>query len=134
MIIVLIAAAIIGFIFILMLFAPESKGEKWKLSAKTNLNKIRGLTTTNDESSLKAAVMEADKLLDYVLKSKKIKGDTLGDRLKHSKHLFSTSSYNRVWEVHKLRNRLAHEMDFNPNVNYLKSSANNLLSEISDIL
>ena len=134
LIIVLIVVAIIGGIFLYMLFAPQHEDAGWKLQAKTNLNKIRGLTTSSDESKLKSAVLEADKLLDYVLKSKKVRGETLGDRLKNSKNLFSTSSYNKVWEVHKLRNRLAHEMNFNPDVRYLKSSANSLLSEISDIL
>ncbi|MEO6729481.1 MAG: hypothetical protein ABIM99_06190 [Candidatus Dojkabacteria bacterium] len=134
LIIILIIAAVVGGIFIYMLFAPQHEDANWKLQAKTNLNKVRGLTTSNDESKLKTAVIEADKLLDYVLKSKKVKGETLGDRLKSSKNLFSTSSYNKVWEVHKLRNRLAHEMNFNPDIRYLKSSANSLLSEISDIL
>lgn len=134
LIIVLIVAAIIGGIFLYMLFVPQHEDAGWKLQAKSNLNKIRGLTTSHDEMKLKSAVMEADKLLDYVLKSKRIKGDTLGERLKNAKHLFKTSSYNRVWEAHKLRNRLAHEMNFNPNPAYLKSSANILLSEISDIL
>jgi len=134
LIIILIVVAILGGIFIYMLFSPKPEGAEWKLVAKTNLNKIRGLTTTSDESKLKTAVIEADKLLDFVLKSKRVKGETLGDRLKASKNLFSTSSYNKVWEVHKLRNRLAHEMDFNPDSRYLKSSANSLLSEISDIM
>lgn len=134
LIVIIIVAVILGGIFLIMLFAPESKGEKWKLQAKTNLNRIRGLTTSNDEIKLRSAVIEADKLLDFVLKSKRVKGSTLGERLKNSKKMFKTSAYNRVWEVHKLRNRIAHEMDFHPNENYLKASANSLLSEISDIL
>ncbi len=134
LIIILIVVAILGGVFIYMLFATEHEDAGWKIQAKTNLNKIRGLTTSSDELKLKNAVIEADKLLDFVLKSKKIKGETLGDRLKHSKNLFSTSSYNKVWEVHKLRNRIAHELNFNPDSRYLKSSANSLLSEISDIM
>ncbi|MEP7103629.1 MAG: hypothetical protein ABI721_02900 [Candidatus Dojkabacteria bacterium] len=133
--IVIIAVAILGGIFVYMLLTPQHADAEWKIKAKTNLNKIRGLTTAKEEMILKNAVFEADKLLDFVLKSKKVKGETLGERLKNAKHLFrNNTSYNTIWEVHKLRNKLAHEMDYSPNSNFLRNSANSLLSEISDII
>jgi hypothetical protein len=60
--------------------------------------------------SLRSAVGEADKLLDYALKGLGVHGDTMGERLKHSRGRFS--NLNDIWTAHKLRNALAHEADF----------------------
>ena len=57
----------------------------------------------------KGAIMDADKLLDHVLKKKGYSG-SLGDMLKKAETLFS--DINSVWYAHKVRNRLAHEMAF----------------------
>ncbi len=59
---------------------------------------------------MRDAVSEADKLLDYALKNTGARGDTMGERLKHSTQRFSDS--NAIWNAHKLRNALAHEADF----------------------
>lgn len=56
------------------------------------------------------AVSEADKLLDAGLKLVGVAGQTMGERLKSAEKRFPTVLYNRVWEAHKLRNRLAHEV------------------------
>lgn len=63
----------------------------------------------DEESSYQLAVLNADKLLDHALKEKGIKGETMGDRLKSAKNLFTNR--NNVWSAHKLRNRIAHESD-----------------------
>ena len=52
------------------------------------------------------AVMDADKLLDYVLKCYGYEGH-LGEKLKVAKGHFS--DLDGVWSAHKLRNTLAHE-------------------------
>lgn len=56
----------------------------------------------------KHALIEADKLLDWVL-SKKGYGGSLGEKLKKSGRLFS--NLDDVWEAHKKRNELVHEID-----------------------
>jgi hypothetical protein len=56
------------------------------------------------------AVMEADKLFDHVLQGMGVRGNTLGERLKSAELLFTSEMYNNLWEAHKLRNRLAHEV------------------------
>lgn len=61
-------------------------------------------------STFAMAISEADKLLDNALQAAQIPGNTMGERLKAAQHLFSQAQYNQVWEVHKLRNRLAHEV------------------------
>lgn len=60
-------------------------------------------------ASYSLSVLNADKLLDYALRDRGIKGTTMGERLKHAKSLFSNN--NHVWAAHKVRNRIAHEPD-----------------------
>lgn len=58
----------------------------------------------------KHAVMEADKLLDQMLKKRGYQG-SLGDKLKKARPVFSDN--NAIWEAHKLRNKIAHELNYN---------------------
>lgn len=59
----------------------------------------------------KMALIEADKLVDTVLKKAGVQGESLGERLRHVQKLVSRNVYNDMWEAHKLRNRLVHEFD-----------------------
>lgn len=56
----------------------------------------------------KLAIIEADIILDDVLKERGYRGISLGERLKSisPQHL---SSLNDAWEAHKIRNRIAHD-------------------------
>lgn len=57
---------------------------------------------------LKNALMEADKLLDYVMQAQGFTGETMGERLKRHGDRFS--DLNGVWAAHKLRNQVAHDV------------------------
>ncbi len=54
------------------------------------------------------AVLDADKLLDYALGQHGFIG-ALGEKLKKSGSKFS--DLNSIWDAHKLRNKLAHELN-----------------------
>jgi len=69
----------------------------------------------------KGSVLEADKLLDHALTLKGYSG-TLGEKLKKANAVFS--SINDVWRAHKLRNRIAHEL----NIHISQGEANQALS------
>ena len=60
-------------------------------------------------SGLKTALFEADKLLDYCMVGNGFKGETMGERLKSGGQQFS--NINAVWNAHKLRNELAHNVE-----------------------
>ncbi len=61
----------------------------------------------------KHAILDADKLLDFALKKHGFNG-SLGEKLKKSGSKFS--NLNGLWNAHKLRNRIAHELgDVNKN-------------------
>lgn len=55
------------------------------------------------------AVLEADKLLDFVLKRRGFSG-SMGDKLRKAGDFFGKTD--AVWAAHKLRNRIAHEVGF----------------------
>jgi len=55
------------------------------------------------------AIMEADKLLNFVLERKGVAGENLGERLKNGKSLFK--DIDAAWRAHKVRNQIAHDMD-----------------------
>ena len=53
------------------------------------------------------AIIDADKLLDHALKTRRYKGKTMGERLVSAQHDLSDNG--AVWYAHKLRNKLVHE-------------------------
>lgn len=84
--------------------AQESPlGSRWEEIQK-HLNSTK-------EAEWKFAVIEADSLVDYILKSAGYPGDTMGDRLKNiDKSQIVT--LDGLWEAHKIRNRLAHDLSY----------------------
>lgn len=82
---------------------------------------INQMVKMGGSSQLKNAVIEADKLLDYVLKAKVGDDGTLADRLKRAQKYFSNKpEYNNLWYAHKVRNQIAHETGFNLSPNEAK--------------
>lgn len=61
----------------------------------------------NDDDSFYLTVLNADKLLDQALRERGFKGETMGERMKSAKGIWTDA--NHVWSAHKLRNRIAHE-------------------------
>jgi hypothetical protein len=69
---------------------------------------IMTLIESAHESDWRQAIIEADIMLDDLLKQLKIQGDTLGDRLKNAdKSTFKT--LDNAWTAHKVRNEIAHK-------------------------
>jgi hypothetical protein len=66
---------------------------------------IQSLLEGNTPSQWREAIMEADVMLDEVLREKGYPGETLGDKLQ-SAHFHSVQD---AWEGHKVRNRIAHD-------------------------
>ncbi len=73
---------------------------------------IETLMQQGKPSAYKVAILDADKLIDYVLKARVGTDGTMVDRLKKAKSLFSNySDYQNLWEAHKMRNRMVHEAE-----------------------
>ncbi len=87
------------------------KGGKNKNKANKAWLKTKKLLSYGDEGHSKLAVIEADNILDDVLKSANIRGESLGERLKNLNPA-QLPNLNEIWEAHKVRNHLVHEPDF----------------------
>jgi len=114
-------------------FTRGKKGQSSKIN-KTELaarrQEIEKLLVSNNPIELKHAVMEADKLVDYVLISYGYPGETFADRLRAAERNMDRNTYQSIWEGHKVRNQLAHEHNANISKEEFKQAVNNLLKYI----
>lgn len=62
------------------------------------------------ENDFERMIMEADKLLDFALRQRGFQGN-FTEKMRQAEGLKILSDVNGLWAAHKLRNRVAHEMD-----------------------
>lgn len=114
----------VAFIGLYVLYVTRGKVEQTGAKAKkektlglnrelvvTKWREVGSMVQEGGPSNFRQAIMEADKLVDMVLKTK-VPGDTMGERLKNARGLFHHTTYDRLWTAHKIRNKLAHEAEF----------------------
>ncbi len=77
-----------------------SKNEQWVQTLQ--------LLFSGSEADWKFAIIEADSMLDGLMDQLGFKGETLGDKLK-SADQEKFRNLTSAWEVHTIRNRIAHE-------------------------
>jgi len=79
---------------------PSAKNPKW--------DRVLAHSNSINPSDWKLAIIEADTMLDELLKTVGYHGESLGERLKAvEKSDFLTIDY--AWEAHKIRNQIAHQ-------------------------
>jgi len=77
--------------------------------AKSNrLQDVRTHSESSNPNDWKLAIIEADIILDDILKKQGYAGNSLGERLK-SIAPTQLESLQDAWEAHKVRNKIAHE-------------------------
>lgn len=72
---------------------------------------ILRLVDSNNENDWIKAVIEADKMLDDVVTSMNLPGESLGERMKNIEPA-DFPVLQDAWDAHKVRNRIAHEPGF----------------------
>ena len=77
---------------------------------QTRMLAIENKLQKDNPATYVTSILNADKLLDKALVEMGVPGKTMGERLKRIPSKFT--DINGVWRVHKLRNALAHEPDF----------------------
>ncbi len=82
------------------------------------------------EKNQQVAIMEADKILDLVLRKKGYKGP-LGAKLKKHGKLFS--DLDGIWKAHKLRNRIAHEINISLTPREFRAALNSFQKALNDL-
>jgi hypothetical protein len=100
-------------------FGNKSGGKKRSYNYATSLDRgyvqtkwadIEATANLGGPAHLKASVMDADKLVEYVLSAKIAEGHTFADKLKVGKKLFRNyDDYDNLWYAHKVRNSIAHD-------------------------
>lgn len=76
-------------------------------------SEVEKLMAMKNDHGYKLAVLEADKLLDHALKSKRMPGKDLGGRLKSA--VARNPKIRPVWGAHIIRNKIAHDPNFTIN-------------------
>ncbi len=76
------------------------KHERWEV--------IQTHIDSNSSSDWKLAIIEADSILDDMVKKIGYSGENLGERLK-SVEVSDFTNIQSAWEAHKVRNQIAHE-------------------------
>mgnify|MGYP001598017297 FL=1 len=95
------------------------KAEKEKKLAEQNISQSKNLKWNKiiqdllsaNMSDWKLAVIEADSLLENLMDQLNFKGENLGERLKNA-NPEKFRNLSSAWEVHTIRNKIAHQLDF----------------------
>lgn len=101
---------------------------------QTKWREIEQLMQLGHPSNFARAVLEADKLLDHILRSLRAPGTTMADRLKASQKRFSQEAYEAAWNAHKVRNELVHNTQFELMDYSAKSAISNFKKAINELI
>ena len=107
---ILIAVLIIAVVGVIVLVAATRNAPRLNVTHfQTKWLEIENSLDRNNRATWELAIFNADKLVDQALKERRIKGKTMGERMKTAQKMWRNANY--VWSAHKLRNQLAHETD-----------------------
>lgn len=112
------------------------KDQKSKIDKIANLEKwmeIEKLLESGDEIHARQAVIEADKFFDSILIMLGSQGKTFADRLRNFENHFNRNIYQSVWNAHKVRNQISHEMDHKLSASEAKSALNNFRKGLENL-
>lgn len=101
---VLVLLGLLAFVVFFKKRQPKKIDPEWY---ETKWKELQG--HLKDKSTWPLAIIDADKLLDEALKTRRFKGKTMGERLVAAQHELAHNT--EVWFAHKLRNKLVHEQD-----------------------
>ncbi len=80
-------------------------------AANDNWQKLVDYTDTDNEANWKLAIIEADKILDELVKKMGYPGQDMGERLR-AVEPSDFLTLEDAWEAHRIRNKIAHEAGF----------------------
>ena len=111
-------------------YLKQSKTEQVRREIATHMAKIEA---EGKAGQWRDAILAADILLDQALRHRAVSGQTLGERLKSATTILSTNVLNRAWSAHKIRNRIAHELNYQPSVSESQQSINDFKATIREL-
>jgi hypothetical protein len=100
-----------GCVVILIVLLYTSRKLQTNLGVKNTIRK-KALEIEQSTQSLDQKLIQADKLLEFALKSRCNDSQSIGVLLKKHSNIFARHELNEIWSAHKLRNQLAHDIHF----------------------
>ena len=79
------------------------------LAVEGKVRQLEQLLTTTDQANSKQLIIQADMLIDSILKDAMVSGNTMGERLKNVRDRLPKNIYGGVWQAHIKRNELVHD-------------------------
>lgn len=132
--ILLLVAIILVVIVVVAWLGNRNKVDvEWKSSAKSKAAGLRKQIENADTDELKHVLIKADSLLDYCLQNYHLRGKTMGERLKSANRLFTHAQYDQVWQAHKMRNSVVHDIDTSFSSTQVKAKLETLLQAVSQL-
>ncbi len=135
--IIVLAAGLVLLFFVGGIARPK-RNSRYNTAPKTDLDpqfvKDRWAeikAQTQNPNGVKNALIDADKLLDYVLKGRGYKGETMAERLKKAQSSLSNSQ--AVWAAHKLRNAVVHDVGHDIVIVQVQRAVEDLGRAINDL-
>jgi hypothetical protein len=116
--------ALIGLLAVIF-FLNKKVEPAWKPKVRLKLSQINSKT-----SDLKLKLLELDKLLEFTLQNHFYIQEPIGNILKQKASYIDRHDLNKIWTAHKLRNQLAHNIDFTASYNDLQNSTLDLTKYI----
>jgi hypothetical protein len=106
-----IMMVILTILIILFVLVSNSKKLSQKIQTRilTDLKQIKILIDTKNPLLFRDIIIRLDSLLSKTLQIYYQNNENCGSNLKKAKNLFKYDEYNKIWEMHKLRNSVVHE-------------------------
>ena len=117
---------------------PAGRGEKKRtLTLQTAVFRERWASVSKKASldspdAMRAAIIEADSIVDDILRTIGISGEHVADRLAQI-NPDTLQSFDRLWRAHRLRNELVHTPDFSLSAEDAKSTLEDYESFLREI-
>lgn len=135
--IVISIGVVVALVFVMtvgFIISRKSTNTGWKKKAMLKLDELIVLSNNDEPAFIKTAIMEVDKLLDFILQQYKIPGTTLGERLKVSEKYFQKrDNFEKAWQGHKVRNSLAHDLHYKADNFQLRRAFADIASAVRDL-
>lgn len=123
---VVLIALILGFGFFVLFYRKRRLSGGTIRKIQTMWREVESLSDPHPEQ----AILKADKLLDFALKHAGYHGN-LGEKLQKARAVFRDND--AVWSAHKLRNRIAHEIDVRLSPAQAKAALNGFKKAFYDL-
>ncbi len=108
----LITILILICIAVLFLLASQNQRQEKQKTISRMLNSLEALKAgaySDDLARRRDTIIKLDNILSKSLQYRLSNTSLCGDNLKLIKKRFKKNEYERLWEVHKLRNRIVHD-------------------------